>query len=141
MSTPTPRTDRLAELDAIYGLWIAHSRTLERELADAQQEGAHYISVAQKATDELTRLRAENLAAHKMACAAGLERDQLRAELDTERARLDWLVANRPTIWSLEDRTKGPYWLLTDFPKYKVTASRHKTARAAIDAAMKEGAK
>ena len=53
---------------------------MNAELADAQQEGAHYMSVAQKATDELTRIRAENLAAHKMACAAGLERDQLRAE-------------------------------------------------------------
>ena len=65
---------------------------MKAELADTQQEGAHYISVAQKATDELIRLRAENLAAHKMACAAGLERDQLRAELATERARLNHVL-------------------------------------------------
>jgi chromosome segregation ATPase len=31
--------------------------------------------------EELARLRAENLTAHQMACAAGLERDQLRSEL------------------------------------------------------------
>ena len=52
------------------------------ELGDAKQEAAHYMSVAQKATDELARLRADNLAAHQMACAAGLERDQLRAEVE-----------------------------------------------------------
>lgn len=51
------------------------------ELGDAKQEAAHYMSVAQKATDELARLRADNLAAHQMACAAGLERDRFRAEL------------------------------------------------------------
>ncbi len=54
---------------------------LETELAAAQQEAAHYMSVAQKATDELARLRDDNLTAHEMACAAGLERDRLRSEL------------------------------------------------------------
>ena len=58
--------------------WVA---ALPAALAAAQQEAAHYMSVAQKATDDLARLRADNLTAHQMACAAGLERDQLRSEL------------------------------------------------------------
>ena len=60
----------------------AEIERLRGELAAAQQEAAHYMSVAQKATDELARLRADNLTAHQMACAAGLERDQLRAEVE-----------------------------------------------------------
>ena len=91
MST-TPRTD--AECIQIYSddvtgcsdardyVDASFARELETELAAAQQEAAHYMSVAQKATDELARLRAENLTAHQMACAAGLERDQLRAEVE-----------------------------------------------------------
>jgi hypothetical protein len=58
------------------------ARTLERELAAAQQEAAHYMSIAQKATDELIFFRADNLKAHQMTCAAGLERDSLRAEVE-----------------------------------------------------------
>ena len=58
------------------------ARTLETELAEAKAEAAHYMSVAQKATDDLTRLRDDNLTAHEMACAAGLERDRLRAEVE-----------------------------------------------------------
>ena len=58
------------------------ARTLETELAAAKAEAAHYMSVAQKATDDLARLRADNLTAHQMACAAGLERDRLRADLE-----------------------------------------------------------
>jgi len=70
------------------------------------------------------------------------QRDQLRNELSAERARLDWLEDKHPILWSLEDCTSGPCWLLTDFPGYtEETASQHKTARAAIDAAMKEDAK
>ena len=64
---------------------------------------------------------------------------KLEAELVAERARLDWLESKRPILWSLADHATGPYWLLTDFPGYtEETASQHKTARAAIDAAMKE---
>jgi exonuclease VII small subunit len=66
MST-TPRTDAFeikAAHDAVeYGkTWqpMMFARQLETELAAAQQEAAHYMSVAQKATDELARLRAEN---------------------------------------------------------------------------------
>ena len=110
---------------------------LETELAAAKQEAAHYMSVAQKATDELAaskaecerlkfdiveweakergwnkavetdaaelaRLRDDNLTAHQMACAAGLERDRLRAELkelsqayELNRVSIDELDADR----------------------------------------------
>ena len=68
--------------------------------------------------------------------------ERAEAELAAERARLDWLEDKHPILWSLEDCTSGPCWLLTDFPGYtEETASQHKTARAAIDAEMKEGAK
>ena len=94
MST-TPRTD--AECIQIYNEDVtgcsdardyvdaSFARHLETELATAKAEAAHYMSVAQKATDELVRLRADNLTAHEMACAAGLERDRLRAELADEK--------------------------------------------------------
>ena len=71
------------------------ARELETELAAAQQEAAHYMSVAQKATDELARLRADNVAAHQMACAAGLERDQLRAEVKRWQAEAEEMSAQR----------------------------------------------
>ena len=60
----TPRTDKLfggfAATDDGYWKVLDHARQLERELA---------------------ALRSDNLTAHKMACAAGIERDTLRAEL------------------------------------------------------------
>ena len=104
MST-TPRTD--AECIQIYSddvtgcsdardyVDASFARELETELAAAQQEAAHYMSVAQKATDELARLRAENLTAHQMACAAGLERDQLRAEVKRWQAEAEEMSAQR----------------------------------------------
>ena len=107
--TTTPRTD--AECIQIYSddvtgcsdardyVDASFARTLETELADAKAEAAHYMSVAQKATDDLARLRAEradsassvmwHLTAHQMACTAGLERDQLRAEVE----RLTFYIA------------------------------------------------
>jgi hypothetical protein len=51
-------------------------------LSDAKAEASHYMAVAQKATDELIFFRADNLKAHQMTCAAGLERDSLRAEVE-----------------------------------------------------------
>ena len=71
------------------------ARTLETELAEAKAEAAHYMSVAQKATDDLARLRADNLTAHQMACAAGLERDQLRAEVKRWQAEAEEMSAQR----------------------------------------------
>ena len=73
----------------------AEIERLRGELAAAQQEAAHYMSVAQKATDELARLRADNLTAHQMACAAGLERDQLRAEVKRWQAEAEEMSAQR----------------------------------------------
>jgi chromosome segregation ATPase len=58
----------------------ADRRQLRCDLSDAKAEASHYMAVAQKATDELIFFRADNLKAHQMTCAAGLERDQLRAE-------------------------------------------------------------
>jgi hypothetical protein len=40
------------------------------------------MAVAQKATDELIFFRADNLKAHQMTCAAALERDSLRDEVE-----------------------------------------------------------
>ena len=103
MSTPTatPRTDAALEWVRPAGndsgppneqyVCADVARTLETELAEAKAEAAHYMSVAQKATDDLTRLRADNLTAHQMACAAGLERDQLRAEVERLDAEKPWL--------------------------------------------------
>jgi hypothetical protein len=86
---PTPRTDSL-QAPAPYGNYFSASasdfrdlaRTLERELAEATAEASHYMAVAQKATDELIFFRADSLKAHQMTCAAGLERDSLRAEVE-----------------------------------------------------------
>ena len=94
MSTPTatPRTDAaLYPMNGVEIVWPYFARQLETELAEAKAEAAHYMSVAQKATDDLTRLRADNLTAHQMACAAGLERDQLRAEVERLDAEKPWL--------------------------------------------------
>ena len=101
--TATPRTDAaLYPMNGVEIVWPDFARTLETELAEAKAEAAHYMSVAQKATDDLTRLRADNVAAHQMACAAGLERDQLRAELkelsqayELNRVSIDELDADR----------------------------------------------
>ena len=46
MNTPTPRTDRLAELDITDdGPWIAHARQLERELAAITAERDQLLAV------------------------------------------------------------------------------------------------
>ena len=78
MSTPTatPRTDD-EETPLItnhrvsaetYKRMVDLARTLETELSAARSDIAHYLR--------------DNLTAHQMACAAGLERDQLRAEVE-----------------------------------------------------------
>jgi hypothetical protein len=60
----------------------ADRRQLRCDLSDAKAEASHYMAVAQKATDELIFFRADSLKAHQMTCAAGLERDSLRAEVE-----------------------------------------------------------
>ena len=78
MSTPTPRTDSLAAKDFVPdGLWIAHSRTLERELATEREKSERYRLASLK----------------------------LDAELATERARLDWLESNAGDIPKYNSRS------------------------------------
>ena len=88
----TPRTDKLfggfAATDDGYWKVLDHARQLERELA---------------------ALRLDNLTAHKMACAAGIERDTLRAELaaknaEADTARLDWLLQDTELDLFFADR-------------------------------------
>jgi hypothetical protein len=113
---PTPRTDAaIVLLCDLHGVEIDFARTLERELAEterlrfsadadrrrlrcelaaAQAEALHYMAVAQKATDELIFFRADNLKAHQMTCAAALERDRLRAEVERLKVEdTDWELA------------------------------------------------
>ena len=90
----TPRTDKLfggfAATDDGYWKVLDHARQLERELA---------------------ALRLDNLTAHKMACAAGIERDTLRAELaaknaEADTARLDWLFQDAELNLFFADRAE-----------------------------------
>jgi len=103
-TTATPRTDAaLYPMNGVDIVWPEFARILETELAeterlrfgadadrrqlrcdlsDAKAEASHYMAVAQKATDELIFFRADSLKAHQMTCAAGLERDSLRAEVE-----------------------------------------------------------
>ena len=67
----------------------ADRRQLRCDLSDAKAEASHYMAVAQKATDELIFLRADNLKAHQMTCAAALERDAEREKVRVLREALD----------------------------------------------------
>jgi hypothetical protein len=67
---------------AIHGTVMEERDRLATELAAAKAEASHYMAVAQKATDELIFFRADSLKAHQMTCAAALERDSLRAEVE-----------------------------------------------------------
>jgi hypothetical protein len=126
---PTPRTDAAWSKtfqDELNQFWSGNAANkmrdecarLESELAASNAEAAHYMAVAQKATDELIFFRADSLKAHQMTCAAALERDSLRAEVERwktvaaemsqqrehnaneaarERARLDYLALQMGT--------------------------------------------
>ena len=91
MSTPTatPRTDD-EETPLItnhrvsaetYKRMVDLARTLETELAEAKAEAAHYMSVAQKATDDLIQLLADKIRLDAL--------DAILAE-NAYRARLGW---------------------------------------------------
>jgi hypothetical protein len=100
MSTPTPRTDAQAG----WAIANQYGQSTARELL-ADPEGAFVHSVFARALEtELTALTAE--------------RDQLRAELAAERARLDFII----NICAY-----GSFY--------------RAESRAAIDANIKEGAK
>ena len=84
--TATPRTDAaLYPMNGVEIVWPDFARTLETELAEAKAEAAHYMSVAQKATDDLTRLRAE---LKELSQAYELNRVSID-ELDADRARAE----------------------------------------------------
>lgn len=109
--------------------WVAAAPAA---LADAKAEAAHYMSVAQKATDDLTRLRADNLTAHQMACAVGLERDQLRAEVErlTKQIKDD----NRAYCCELRD-PNGTIWeqAAKDHARAERAEAEIATERARLD--------
>ena len=136
MNTPTPRTDAAwaktfqdDEDQCRAGNAATDMRdecaTLERELAalaaerDQLRAQLHALNLVCGTTD-----------ADK--CQTWVDRANARAEraeaeLAAERARLDWLNLRAPKCWSLIDA--------------QMLSGKTDTIRAAIDAAMKEGAK
>jgi hypothetical protein len=88
------------------------ARTLERELSAAKAECERlkfalveweakergWSKAVEKDAAELTRLRAENLTVHKMACAAALERDSLRAEVGEKEMQREQASAYASTV-------------------------------------------
>lgn len=86
MSATTPRTDAIAAKDFTPdGVWIAHAKKLERELAALTAERDWLQTWQDQA--ETNYAIGEPLA--KKLRDTEFERDQLRAELAAERARLD----------------------------------------------------
>jgi hypothetical protein len=84
-------------------------------------------------TIEISGLRQDNLKAHQMACAAGLERDRLRDELAALRKGLDDAANSLCTISQQAGRTEE----LSEMSQIRGYAfSRYS---AALDAARKEG--
>ena len=86
MSTPTatPRTDDGLLAVALACEYVKESVTL------AGSDMREHAADIRRVLAELARLRADNVAAHQMACAAGLERDQLRAEVERLNALGSW---------------------------------------------------
>jgi hypothetical protein len=134
MST-TPRTDKQAIREITTdGTWIAHSRTLERELVTI--------------TAERDQLRAE-LAAERekvrelsLCNKTGAKRlAHQSAQLAAERARLDWIESRASTVfchcavagWSIKEDRINALDILAIY--------NCQNLRAAIDAAIKEDAK
>ena len=145
MSTPTatPRTDAaLYPMNGVEIVWPDFARTLETELAAAKAEAAHYMSVAQKATDDLTRLRAE---LKELSQAYELNRVSID-ELDADRARAERAeAALTEAIDGVIDGGSIPDALLVvHVPRSPVgyrVGQPVKVILPAIDAAMKEGSK
>ena len=131
MSTPTatPRTDD-EETPLItnhrvsaetYKRMVDLARELETELAEAKAEAAHYMSVAQKATDDLIQLLADKIRLDGL--------DAILAE-NAYRARLGWR-------WNPE----GPD---SEFKLHLSQDGKMRSVRQALDvmlAARKEGTK
>ena len=137
--TPTPRTDAATyPADCLGATLVTNrdlARTLERELAaliaerdqlraDCENEtkwAAHYLaqSIADKARAERAEAEAERYRLVTL---------RLDAELASERARLDWLMA-------------GGVCMIQHTGGFHVSRLHAPVSRAAIDAAMKEDAK
>jgi hypothetical protein len=116
----TPRTDAIAAKDFMPDpLWIAHARKLERELAVLTSERDQLRAEVERLTYNSSALR------KPWRFLARVERAE--AELAVERARLDWLDENAGDIHRFNSN------------RYIIFSSQN--LRAAIDSAMKEGAK
>jgi len=149
--TPTPRTDAATyPADCLGKTLVTNrdcSRALETELVtltgaytcthhnDAERTACP-VCLVTALTAEREQLRAENstLRAAQKACEAcdeptAFEVRQLRAELATERARLDWLLSY-----------DGVDWVLSAHKNRKLFEGESDN-RALLEAAMKEGAK
>ena len=123
MSTPTatPRTDAaLYPMNGVEIVWPDFARTLETELAEAKAEAAHYMSVAQKATDDLTRLRAE---LKELSQAYELNRVSID-ELDADRARAERAEAALAK-WSVLNLWGGTPEIIHEFIKGQQNRIHH----------------
>ena len=99
---------------------IARAESAEREAFDWKKIARYEAARAERAEAELAFQVARN-------SDLFTQRDQIRAELDAERARLDWLEENAKDIMKYNCRSY--IWFA------------HQNIRAAIDAAMKGDAK
>jgi len=117
MNTPTPRTDAATYPADCLGTTLVTNRDCSRALET--ELGA--VTGAYTCTHHNDQMRA----ACPVCLVATLtaERDQLRAELAKERARLDWLEKSDPDALH--------WW----------TVGEPNSIRVDIDAAMREGAK
>ena len=95
----TPQTDAalkvLSTMKIPYNAWndasfvydFAHKQMSDTPRTDVMENNKEvvvdcaFLFFARQLERELAALRSDNLTAHKMACAAGIERDTLRAEL------------------------------------------------------------
>ena len=89
--TATPRTDAAviaSRFQAVPFNFQYFARALETELAEAKAEAAHYMSVAQKATDELAAAQAECERLKFASEGHLLKTIQQQAELAAEREKV-----------------------------------------------------
>lgn len=120
----------------------AEKAEAEVERLKANTHIAAILARAERAEREVQRLKSDGAASAfvNMSCRASraeTDRNNLRAD----KARLDWLEKARPIAWALGSEECGEYWILTDTgEKHPEEAEEFATLRAAIDAAMKEGA-
>ena len=134
--------DAYDDLRAERAAAIARAESAEREAFDWKKIARYETARAERAEREVQRLKSDGAASAfvNMSCRASraeTDRNNLRAD----KARLDWLEKARPIAWALGSEECGEYWILTDTrEKHPEEAEEFATLRAAIDAAMKEGA-